>query len=101
MRSDDFAAASADPLAEVAGDIIEHMNADHGEALVLLARAHAGVDAAQATMTAIDRLGFHVRCQTPEGARGVRIGLPQEARTAEEVRRQLAEMVRSARGVGD
>ncbi len=44
-------------------EIIQHMNADHKDALVLLARKFAGMESQEATMTAVDRLGFHVRLQ--------------------------------------
>ena len=49
------------------------MNADHKDALVLLAREFARIDAEEATMTAVDRLGFRVRLKTPDGMRGARI----------------------------
>jgi len=40
------------------------MNADHKESLILLARTFAGIEVQEATMTAVDRLGFHVRLKT-------------------------------------
>jgi len=42
-------------------EIIQHMNADHKDELVMLARKFAHVESQEATMTAVDRLGFHVR----------------------------------------
>jgi uncharacterized protein DUF2470 len=42
-------------------EIIQHMNADRKDALVMLARTFAHTDSTEATMTAADRLGFHVR----------------------------------------
>ena len=53
-----------DPLADAATDIIQHMNTDHGDALILLARAFAGIESQEAAMTSVDRLGFHVRLKT-------------------------------------
>jgi len=55
-------------------DIIQHMNADHQDALLLLAREFARIESQEATMTAVDRLGFHVRVKTQDGTRGARIG---------------------------
>jgi len=54
-------------------EIIQHMNTDHKDALVLLAREFAGVESEEATMTAVDRLGFHLRLKTQYGIRGARI----------------------------
>src|ERR1700686_4514616 len=62
-----------DPLADVAGHIIQHMNSDHGDAVKLLARAFAGIESREATMTSVDRLGFHLRLKTPDGMHGTRI----------------------------
>ena len=48
-------------------------------------------------MTAVDRLGFHVRLRSGERVHGARIAFPREVRDAEEVRAVLVEMVRAAR----
>ena len=48
-------------------------------------------------MTAVDRLGFHVRLKTSEGMRGARIAFLQEVRDATETRKVLVEMVKQAR----
>jgi putative heme iron utilization protein len=89
--------AQPDPLADVAADIIQHMNADHGEALTLLARAFAGIESQEAAMTSVDRLGFHVRLKTPDGTRGARIAFSREVGSAAEARTVLIDMVSQAR----
>jgi len=48
-------------------------------------------------MTAVDRLGFHVRLKINEGMRGARIAFPREARNPATTRAVLVEMVREAR----
>ena len=53
-----------DPLADAVTDITQHMNADHGDALILLAREFAGIESQEAAMTSVDRFGFHVRLKT-------------------------------------
>jgi putative heme iron utilization protein len=93
----DYKDASPDPLAADASGIIDHMNADHTEAMILLALRYAGVEATEASMTAIDRLGFHLRLKTAEGMKGTRINYHQEIRTPQETRKALVEMVRQAR----
>src|SRR6266568_3499474 len=87
----------ADPLGDAMGGIIEHMNADHKDSLVQLARRFAGIEAEQAEMTSVDRLGFQVRLKTAEGVRGARIGFPREVSSPAEVRSVLVEMVQTAR----
>ena len=89
--------AQADPLADAAAGIIEHMNVDHKDALIVLTRAYAGIESQEAAMTAVDRLGFHVRVKTAEGVRGVRIGFLREVGNANEARKILVEMVQQAR----
>lgn len=93
----DYDQAQPDPLADAAAGIIEHMNADHKDALILLARTAAGIDTLEAAMTSVDRLGFHVRLKTAEGMKGTRIGFLREVRNPMEARKVLVEMVQQAR----
>jgi putative heme iron utilization protein len=88
-----------DPLADSMAEIIQHMNADHKDALVLLAREFARMESQEATMTAVDRLGFQVRLKTPDGIRGARIAFLQEVSNPAETRKILVEMVQQARRV--
>src|SRR5215469_1266680 len=44
VSATEYYSAQPDPLADTATEIIQHMNADHGDALVLLARAFAGIE---------------------------------------------------------
>jgi hypothetical protein len=41
--------------------------------LGLIAKRFAGIEAQQAEMTAVDRLGFHMRLTTRDGMKGTRI----------------------------
>jgi len=93
----EYRSARPDPLADAAAGIIEHMNTDHKDALILLARRLTGIEAQEAAMTAVDRLGFHLRLKTQEGMRGVRIPFPREVNTPGDVRGVLAAMVQQAR----
>jgi hypothetical protein len=72
------------------------MNADHVPAMILLARVHAGLNATEATMTAVDRLGFHLRLKTDDGMKGTRINFLREVKNSDEARKVLVEMVRAA-----
>jgi putative heme iron utilization protein len=99
VTAPDYLAASPDPLADAAQGILDHMNADHADALILLARVHAKLEAETATMTSVDRLGFHVRVQTAEGMKGARIPFLREVANPAETRSILVEMVRQARQI--
>ena len=53
--------ADRSPLVKAAPCILTHMNADHVDAMILLAKSHAGVEATEAIMTSVDRQGFTLR----------------------------------------
>jgi len=97
IPASEYAQAKPDPLADAAAEIVQHMNTDHKEALILLAREFAGIEAEEAAMTSVDRLGFHVRLKTSEGVRGARIAFLREASDPDEARKVLIEMVGQAR----
>jgi len=97
VQAKDYEQASPDPLAEAASGILAHMNADHVEAMILLAKSHAGVETTEATMTSVDRLGFTLRLKTSEGMKNARINFPNEVAKPQQTRRELVEMVRQAK----
>ena len=97
VSAEDYLAAAPDPLADDAGGIISHMNADHEDALLLLAGTQAKIEGSSARMTAVDRLGFHVRLETADGMRGTRIAFIREVGSPEETRKVLVEMVKAAK----
>ena len=97
VTADDYTRAAPDPLSAESGGILAHMNADHTDAMILLARTHSQLEAIEASMTAVDRLGFHLRLRTADGMKGTRINFPNEVRTSTETRTALVEMVRQAR----
>ena len=97
VPASDYTQAQPDPLADAAAEIIEHMNADHKEALIELAKAFAGIECQEASMTAVDRLGFHVRLKTADGMKGTRIAFLREVRDPGQARKVLVEMVQQAR----
>jgi putative heme iron utilization protein len=93
----EYVRAAPDPLAEAGPGILDHMNADHVDSMIQLARVHAQLDATEATMTSIDRLGFYLRLKTSDGMKGARINFPHEVTTSQETRAALVAMVRQAR----
>jgi putative heme iron utilization protein len=97
VSASDYVGSQPDPLADLMPEIIQHMNSDHKDALVLLAREFARIDSEEATMTAVDRLGFHVRLKTADGMRGARIAFPRAVSNSGETRNVLVKMVQQAR----
>jgi heme iron utilization protein len=97
VAAEDYDRSRADPLADSMTEIIQHMNNDHSDALVLLAKEFAQTNSLEATMTAVDRLGFYVRLKTEDRVRGARIAFLREVRSAAETREVLIEMVQRAR----
>ena len=97
VAASEYSQARPDPLVDHKIDIMHHMNADHKDALILLAKRVADVEAQDAEMTSVDRLGFHLRLKTKDGVRGTRIAFLREVATPAEAREVLVEMVRCAR----
>src|SRR5207249_7854266 len=82
---DSYAAAAPDPVAAVAPRAIAHLNADHADALLTMARALGGYpDATAATCTAADRFGLDLSVSTPRGRATTRVGYPEPLRAASE-----------------
>jgi len=99
VSASEYDRAKPDPLADAATGIIQHMNTDHGDALIVLARVLAGIESQEVAMTSVDRLGFHVRLKTQDGMRGARIAFSQEVASPAEARTVLVEMVAQARHI--
>lgn len=97
VAASDYCQAKPDPLAEHRKDIMQHMNADHKDALILIAKRFAGIDAQQAEITAVDRLGFHLRLKAPDGVKGIRIAFLREVSDPSQTREVFIEMVKQAR----
>jgi putative heme iron utilization protein len=97
VSAEDYTIAKPDPLAEAAIAIIQHMNADHAEALRQIAGYYTSEAVDEATMTAVDRLGFHLRLKSGERIYGRRIAFIREVGSTEDARSVLVEMVRHAR----
>ena len=97
VSASDYHRSQPDPLSDSMAEIIQHMNADHKDTIVLLAREFAHIESQEGTMTAVDRLGFHVRLKTHDGVRGARIAFLRQVSNPAETRTVLVEMVQQAR----
>jgi putative heme iron utilization protein len=93
----DYVAAAVDPLADEASTVIREVNEQQTATLLLLARVYGHVEAQQVTMTALDRLGFHLRIKTADRMQGGRVAFTNPVRNAQEVRAGLADMAAQAK----
>ncbi|PYO01892.1 MAG: pyridoxamine 5'-phosphate oxidase [Candidatus Rokuibacteriota bacterium] len=98
LEAADYRRVKPDPLADAAAGIMEHMNRDHADALVAYARFFASAEADEATMAAVDRLGFKLQLRQGRRRWSVRVAFPREVTTAGESREVLIEMLKQARG---
>ncbi|MDQ6802757.1 MAG: DUF2470 domain-containing protein [Acidobacteriota bacterium] len=93
----DYATAAADPFADAAAGIMEHMNRDHADALRDITRRFGGLDALDATIVSCDRLGFVVRVRTAEGMKGTRIAFPEPVASREDAHKTFVAMTKQSR----
>lgn len=71
----DYRAAAPDPVAPGSGRAIAHLNDDHADALLDMARARGGYpDATAAVCEVADRYGLDLRVTTPRGIAVTRVG---------------------------
>ena len=97
--AEDYAAARADPVAPSAPGAVAHLNADHADALLDMARSLAGhPDATAATCTGADRYGLDLTVSTPRGIAPARVGFAGACSAPGDLRGATVELARRARG---
>ena len=101
VTADDYRAAAADPLADLAPSVIEHMNSHHADALVLMAGHFADCAAESVAMTRVDRLGCDLQAVSTDGERALRVSFIRPATNANGIRKVLTEMTQQARAALD
>lgn len=93
-----WSSVEPDPLIVDAKGIIEHMNADHADALPLYAEAFSRAGAVpEAVMTGVDRYGFEMSVTTEQGPRPVRIAFEDPVGDTKAVRMAMVAMLKQAR----
>ena len=97
MTAADYLTAAADPLADMAPSVIQHMNDHHADALVLMARHFGGCATDAVRMTGVDRLGCDLQAVLKEGEQSLRLTFMRQATNANQIRKVLTEMTQQAR----
>jgi len=100
VETDDWSSGEPDPIAPHARGIIDHMNADHADAMVGYCRALSkATDTTEATMTGVDRYGFEMSAVTGKGPRPIRLAFSEPISTPDQARVQMVELVKRAREI--
>jgi hypothetical protein len=93
-----YAAAAPDHVTINASSAVAHLNADHADALLVIAQALGGYpDAAAATCSGLDRLGIDLALDTPRGRARTRVAFPETLTEGSQLRAATIELTRRAR----
>ncbi|MGH3638789.1 MAG: HugZ family protein [Mycobacterium sp.] len=96
----DYAAAESDPVQPIAAGAITHLNADHAESLVQMAKTLGGYpDTVAATCTGADRYGLDLKITTERGVAYPRINYGERLDSPDQLRSATVELTRRARQV--
>jgi putative heme iron utilization protein len=95
---EDYAAAAPDPVQPHAAGAIAHLNADHADALVAMAKTLGGYpDTTAATCTGADRYGLDLRVVTERGMAYTRVGYAEPIDSFDQLRSATVALTRLAR----
>lgn len=92
----DYRKAGVDPLADAAPAMMQKLNTARAADLVAVARRYGNVQAEEARLTAMDRLGFHLRLRAGDRVQGGRIAFPRAVADVPEAESMFEEMVKEA-----
>jgi putative heme iron utilization protein len=93
--------AEPDPVAPYASGAVDHLNADHPDALLAIAQALGGYpDATAARCRRIDRYGLDLLIATPRGGADARISFAERVDAADGLRAATVELAQRARQRG-
>ena len=94
----DYSAAEADPVEPQALDAVNHLNEDHADALLIMARAFGEYpDATEARCERADRYGLDLELETPQGARATRVNFTERINSPGGLRAATVDLARRAR----
>lgn len=97
-----FAAAQPDPVARDARAAVGHLNADHADALLEIARALGGYpDATAAACSGLDRYGIDLALDTARGRAPARVAFSAPLTEHGQLRAASVDLVQRARAAGN
>lgn len=96
--TEDYSQAAPDPVHPHAAHAVRHMNEDHADALLDMARSLAGVgEATSAECVFADRYGLDLAITEPSGRQGVRIEFAEPVTEPDGLRAATVELARRAK----
>lgn len=96
----EFAEAEIDPIAPQALYAVDHMNEDHADALLAMAKAFTGfTDATEAKALRADRYGMDIGVKTPRGSASTRVQFLEPIAEAGGLRTATVELSKKAREI--
>ena len=94
-----YHAAEPDPVAGGAAYAVRHLNEDHADALLAMARVLGGYpDASGASCARADRYGLDLSVRTPRGIAATRVALAEAVSAPGGLRAATVELARRSRG---
>ncbi|ORI20643.1 HugZ family protein [Rhodococcus sp. 1168] len=95
---EDYASATEDPVATQAAGALTHLNQDHSESLLAMARAIGGYpDATESTVMSADRYGLDLAVLTPRGKATTRVAYAAPITALADLRAATVELAHRAR----
>eukprot|EP00218_Dolichomastix_sp_CCMP3274_P007286 CAMPEP_0170143258 /NCGR_PEP_ID=MMETSP0033_2-20121228/9812_1 /TAXON_ID=195969 /ORGANISM="Dolichomastix tenuilepis, Strain CCMP3274" /LENGTH=271 /DNA_ID=CAMNT_0010379691 /DNA_START=77 /DNA_END=892 /DNA_ORIENTATION=+ len=97
VKTEDYAAAEADPVAAFSGPVASHMNADHSDSTVACVLAATGVAVSSASIVSLDKIGLNIEAVTADGEQTkLRLPFPEPATDRKAVKDQIVAMTKAA-----
>lgn len=94
----DYATAEPDPVEPLALDAVTHLNEDHADALLIMARAFSEFpDSNEARCVRADRYGLDLELETPDGTRASRVSFNERINSSGGLRAATVDLARRAR----
>eukprot|EP00741_Cyanophora_paradoxa_P025189 tig00000350_g24314.t1 len=94
--SDEYFAASPDPLIDFAAPVMRHMNDDHEEDLKLYAKHYLSLDVDGAKMSNVDQYGFDMAVQVGEMKATVRLPFKERVDNRKAIKEALVSLHQDA-----
>lgn len=96
--ADQYREAEPDPVEPQVPDAVAHLNADHPDALLLMAQAFTRYsDATEARCERADRYGLDLQLATPEGAKAARVSFAKRIEKPGGLRAATVDLARRSR----
>jgi putative heme iron utilization protein len=94
----DYSAAEPDPVEPQALDAVTHLNEDHADALLIMAKAFGQYpEATEARCERADRYGLDLELETPDGIRATRVNFTDRINSPGGLRAATVDLARRSR----